>query len=176
MLKIANLKFWILGLGAAALTACGGPEQNVELALNDLEVVLEGPLFEGPNQGQYTVKVDLKELMGDAYQDGMHVHAAKITSASVRANDSLGFAQVTSFGLSFASDAADVAMKEAAFANSIPSGAGEVVLITAPDAELGALVSGGTFYLVLDANLAEDYYDGNRSFLLNVLLNLTVKS
>jgi hypothetical protein len=67
-------------------------------------------------------------------------------------------------------------MQEAAFKNPLPDGAAEVSLDVAPDAELGAIVAEGTLYLVLDADLAEDYYDGNRNFKLNLSLELTVKS
>jgi hypothetical protein len=37
-------------------------------------------------------------------------------------------------------------------------------------------VAEGKLYLVLDADLAEDFYDGNRNFKLNLSLELTVKS
>jgi hypothetical protein len=67
-------------------------------------------------------------------------------------------------------------MQEAAFKNPLPEGATEVALDVAPDAQLGAIVAEGTLYLVLDADLAEDFYDGNRNFKLNLSLELTVKS
>jgi hypothetical protein len=101
---------------------------------------------------------------------------ARLKGATVLAGDSLGFSQVRSFVLSFASDNSEVAMQEAAFKNPLPEGATEVALDVAPDAELGAIVAEGKLYLVLDADLAEDFYDGNRNFKLNLSLELTVKS
>ena len=106
----------------------------------------------------------------------MLISDARLTSATVTPGDSLDFAMVRSLVLSFASDDAEVAMQEVAFKNPLPAESSSVALEVATDAELGSLVSGGTVYLVLDADLAEDFYDGNRSFKINLTLDLTVKS
>ncbi len=163
-------------LPALLIWGCSGSGTVHEYAVNDLNVTLEGPLFEGPNQGQYSLEIDLKSILGDAYEEGMLISDARLTSATVAPGDSLGFAMVRSLVLSFASDDAEVAMQEVAFKNPLPAESASVALDVAPDAELGTLVSGGTVYLVLDADLAEDFYDGNRSFKINLTLDLTVKS
>ncbi|MGA0818388.1 MAG: hypothetical protein ACO3PE_05615 [Schleiferiaceae bacterium] len=166
----------ILSISAFLTWGCSSAGTAHDYTVNDLQFELAGPLFEGPNQGQYVLEIDLATALGDAYEEGMSVSDARLKSATVLAGDSLGFSQVRSFVLSFASDNAEVAMQEAAFKNPLPDGATEVALEVAPDAELGAIVAEGTLYLVLDADLAEDYYDGNRNFKLNLSLELTVKS
>ena len=166
----------ILSISAFMTWGCSSSGTTHDYSVNDLQIELVGPLFEGPNQGQYVLEIDLPTALGDAYEEGMMVSDARLKSASVLAGDSLGFSQVRSFVLSFASDNSEVAMQEAAFKNPLPEGTTEVALDVAPDAQLGAIVAEGTLYLVLDADLAEDFYDGNRNFKLNLSLELTVKS
>jgi len=166
----------ILAVSAFMTCGCSSSGTTHDYSVNDLQFELVGPLFEGPNQGQYLLEIDLSTALGDAYEAGMTVSDAHLKNATVLAGDSLGFSQVRSFVLSFASDNSEVAMQEAAFKNPLPEGATEVALDVAPDAELGAIVAEGKLYLVLDADLTEDFYDGNRNFKLNLSLELTVKS
>jgi hypothetical protein len=89
--------------------------------------------------------------------------------------DSSGFDAVRSFVLSFASDNTDVPMQEAASLNPVPAGTDLVALEVAPEAELGSLVAEGKLYVILDADLAADYLDGDRRFLVNLELSITAK-
>ena len=66
-------------------------------------------------------------------------------------------------------------MQEAEVKNPLEEGAAEAVLDVAPEAELGEIMEDGKVYVVLDADLAEDYWDGNRDFKLNFTLELTIK-
>jgi hypothetical protein len=50
-----------------------------------------------------------------------------------------------------------------------------VALEVAPEAELGSLVAEGKLYVILDADLAADYLDGDRRFLVNLELSITAK-
>ena len=59
--------------------------------------------------------------------------------------------------------------------NPLEEGAAEAILDVAPEAELGEIMEDGKVYVVLDADLAEDYWDGNRDFKLNFTLELTIK-
>jgi dihydroxyacetone kinase DhaKLM complex PTS-EIIA-like component DhaM len=105
----------------------------------------------------------------------MRISDARLTSASVTPNDSLGFANINAFIVSFASDNEDVSMQEAAVKNPLEEGATAASLNVAPDAELGEIMEEGKVYVILDADLAEDYWDGNRDFKLNFTLELTIK-
>ena len=98
----------------------------------------------------------------------MRISDARLTSATVTPNDSLGFANINAFIVSFASDNEDVSMQEAAVKN--PLDEGDIAsLNVAPEAELGEIMEEGKVYVVLDADLAEDYWDGNRD--LNWILS-----
>ena len=65
-------------------------------------------------------------------------------------------------------------MQEAAVRNPLEEGA-SAILDVAPEAELGELMEEGKVYVVLDADLLEDYWDGNRNFKLNYTIDLTIK-
>lgn len=156
-----------------AFWGCAGSGETANVKQSDLAVVLAGPLFEGPNQGQTQFTFSLASALGEAYEPGMKVRDARIQRAEVLPGDSLGFAHVRSFVLSFASDNPDVSMLEAGFKNPLPDGADRVDLDVAPNVELGPHMAAGEVYVVLDADLDEDYWDGDRRFLLNLELNIT---
>jgi hypothetical protein len=158
-------------LPAVLLAACSGQQETVPIELNDLEFTLEGPLFEGPNQGQYVVQVDLPALLG---ADDLEVRSARLSSATVVPNDSLGFANVRSFVLSLASDNPEVGMVEAAFLNPLGDAATQAELSVSKEADATAFFQGSTFYLVLDADFAADF-EGNRSFKANLVFDVVTK-
>lgn len=171
-------RFAVLAMAAASiLVACSGGSGDLHsVQIKDAIVTLEGPLFAGPNQGQYAFKLDLAKELGSAYKEGMTLESGRITAVEVTSADSLGLSAFRSFVVSLASDNADVAMQEVAFKNPLPEGASRVALDVSSEAELGSLLQQGTVYLVLDADLAEDYLEGNRSLTLNLSFDLTIKS
>jgi hypothetical protein len=170
--KITLVALALVGM----LSACSsGAGETHTVELSNAEVVLEGPLFAGPNQGQYAFAVDLARELGDKYQDGMQIKTARLTSAEVVVADSLGVDHLNSLVLSLASDNPEVSMLEVAFKNPLPKESTTIALDLAPEAELDALLREGTVYLVLDADLAEDLLEGSRSFRVNLSFELTTK-
>ena len=94
----------VLAISVLLVTSCSGPGEVHEYSVTDLEFSLEGPLFTGPNSGQTEISIDLADALGDAYVEGMRISDARLKSALVLPNDSLGFAQINAFVVSFASD------------------------------------------------------------------------
>jgi hypothetical protein len=168
----AYLAIVLLSVG---LWSCSGPGEAHTYRAESVEVVLTGPLLEGPNTGQIALEIDLASALGAAYTPDTKVTGAQLLQAEVLAGDSVGFDAVRSLVLSFASDNADVPMQEAAFLNPVPAGSERVALEVAPEAQLGKLVAEGKLYLVLDADFAADYWDGDRRFLVNFELSITAK-
>jgi hypothetical protein len=160
----------VLGLGG-----CSSPGESHSYSVENVEFLLAGPLFEGPNSGQIALEIDLAAAIGDTYSPDTKVTGARLLKAEVVPGDSSGFDAVRSFVLSFASDNTDVPMQEAASLNPVPAGADRVALEVAPEAELGSLVAEGKLYVILDADLAADYLDGDRRFLVNLELSITAK-
>ena len=140
-----------------------------------MEFSLEGPLFAGPNSGQTEISIDLADALGNDYAEGMRIRDARMKSATVLPNDSLDFAQINAFVVSFASDNEDISMQEAAVKNPLEEGAAQVSLDVAPEAELGEIMEEGNVYVILDVDFAEYYWDGDRDFKLNFILELTIK-
>lgn len=164
-----------ISLAAIVWWGCGGPAVEQVVEVEGAEMVLEGPLFEGPNSGQITWSLNLPAVMGDDFNPDLKVVDARLVRAEVRAGDAMGFDQVRSFVLSFASDNEDVAMQEAAFVNPLPPDLNKVALEAAPNAELGPHLAEGQVYVVLDVDLAEDFWEGSRLFLLDFDLSLTLQ-
>ena len=165
----------VLAISALLITSCSGPGEVHEYSVTDLEFSLEGPLFAGPNSGQTEISIDLADALGNDYAEGMRIRDARMKSATVFPNDSLDFAQINAFVVSFASDNEDISMQEAAVKNPLEEGAAQVSLDVAPEAELGEIMEEGNVYVILDVDFAEDYWDGDRDFKLNFILELTIK-
>jgi hypothetical protein len=165
-LKKQNMRTMKIGamlLVTALIAGCSSQEAPVPVVLENLEFQMEGPLFEGPNPSQVLVQLDLPTLLGDKYEEGMTLNDAHLTSVEVTAADSLGLEGVKSFVLSLASDDPKVGMVEAAFLNPLEAGVDPVQLNVSEEAKLGDFFKGTSFYLVLDADLAQDFM-GNRTF------------
>ena len=84
----------ILAVSAFMTWGCSSSGTTHDYSVNDLQFELVGPLFEGPNQGQYALEIDLATALGDAYEEGMAVTDARLKGATVLARDSLGFSHV----------------------------------------------------------------------------------
>lgn len=138
------------------MTACGGGGEKTTYSLHDVTFTLEGPLFEGPNPAQYTVAVNLKDILGAAYKDGVKVTSATLKSAHIHSVDSANFDGVGSFVVSLASDNPELQMKELAFLNPVKSGTTDAVLSVSNEVKAEEYFAEKQFYLVVDASLLKD--------------------
>lgn len=143
------------------ISACGGGGEKTTFKLHDVAFTLGGPLFEGPNQTQYTVAVDLKAILGDRYAEGVKVTGASLKSAHIRAVDSANFDGVGSFVVSLASD--NTNLKILAFLNPVKPGTSDAVLSVSNEVTAEEYFAEKQFYLVVDAGLLKDL-EANMSF------------
>lgn len=158
-------------LGAALLlAACSGPEEVRELRSETMTIVLEAPLFEGPNPGQYEWVFDLAESL--QLEGPREVKRAHLTQAVLTPGDSLGFQQIRSFVLSLASDHPEVSMQEVAFVNPVDASSASISMEVAEAADVAAHLAEGKAYVVLDVDLAEDEWELNRTLSLDLTLEL----
>lgn len=164
-------KLAVLFVPALLLAACSGQDETVPLTFMDVSFALEGPLFEGPNQGQYVVQVDPAALLGSPEAEFASVHLA---SATITPGDSFRFDGVRSFVLSLASDDPEVGMVEAAILNPLGDVTESAELSVSQEADATAFFQGGMFYLVLDADLDADF-DGNRNFKARLVFDAVKK-
>lgn len=178
---------WSAVLPLLFLSACGKGSKSQVVSLNDLEFNFEGPLYEGPNTGQYAWKVNLKELLKDQYSEGMKIKSAKILAAEVNEiecesdteitediEDQIcyGFEQIKSLVLSFASNNKEIPMQEIALLNPIAADKKTQVLNVSGEADLTAFLNESDVYIVLDADITEDI-DDNLELKTNITLELS---
>lgn len=65
----------------ALIVSCGGNLNTIEVETPELDMVAEGPLFEGSNTATATWEFDLSSLLGD---QGNKVSKAKVTAIEIR--------------------------------------------------------------------------------------------
>jgi hypothetical protein len=152
--------------------SCGKGSKTQTVELKGLTFNYEGPLIEGANTGQYSWKIDLKELLGDQYKEGMKIKGATLLKAEISADpceDCVGFDAIKSLVLSFASNNKKVPMQEVAFLNPINSKKEVQHLGISSELDLKKFLNEKEIYLILDADLKQDWDD---DFTLNAHLTL----
>ena len=133
--------------------SCGGGSEAT-CKLNDVEFVLEGPLFEGPNSGNVVIKNDLSACAGvDIKPD--QVRDAKLKSAVIKAAGGTNLGMFSDFKLSLmGSD--DLPMTSIAQKNPIEAASTEANLEISEEAESEAFFKSNEFILLLDAGTKSD--------------------
>jgi hypothetical protein len=121
-----------------------------------------GPLFEGSNPSQQTIKVDLPGLLGKSYQEGKKIVKVNLKSAELSADSLNAMDGINSLVLSIASDDPSLPMKELAVLNPLQAGLSHANLKTSPEAEVTDFFGQKQFYLVIDAGLSADRHEDLR--------------
>jgi hypothetical protein len=149
-----NFAFVVIAL--ALLFSCGGPEHTKTFKLENIEFMYSGPLFEGSNAAQYVAKINLKEILGADYEEGMEIDEAALKKAVVEIIEPEGCTDISSFVMSLASDNPDLAMQELAVVNPIKSYGGKIKLKPSPSADATDYFAEKSVYVVLDASFLKD--------------------
>lgn len=136
--------------------ACGAPENTKSFTLKDIEFKYEGPLFQGSNPAQYIAKIDLKEILGDDYKEGLQVENAVLKNATVACVDPKNFQDINALVFSLASDNPDLAMQELAVINPINAKLKSVKLKPSKEADATDFFAEKQVYVILDASFIKD--------------------
>lgn len=147
----------ILSVMAMAFLACNPETKQANYTLENLSFEFEGPLFEGPNTGQYTLEVQLDKVMEGLASETAKVRHARLNKAVIRPGEGSDFSLINSLVLQLASD--DAEMMEIGVLNPVPEGSNEAELNASTEADVADFFNGKSFILVLDAGLKEDLYD-----------------
>ncbi|MFN5620812.1 MAG: lipoprotein, partial [Flavobacteriales bacterium] len=124
-------KHFLILLIALALASCSEGIKS-KYAIENLELTVEGPLFDGPNTLQATHALDLSRI--DAGMKAEHIESVKLTKASVSTTDSAAFNSVRNFVLQLTS--ADAKMQKAGVLNPVAKNTSTVELAPAAESEL----------------------------------------
>ncbi|RMG59636.1 MAG: hypothetical protein D6722_21930 [Bacteroidetes bacterium] len=136
----------------ALLAACQAPSDQISFSLENQEFVMMGPLFSGANMAQIEVAPEVQSFLETkGYQT---LTGARLTAVSLHIADTLTFDLCEEMSLQAVGDATE--MQQIAVLNPVPQGQTDVSLQPAAEAELLPYFQEGTFFLVLDANLAGD--------------------
>jgi hypothetical protein len=149
-----NIAFALFSL--FLLAACGAADKTKNFKLENIEFEYSGPLFEGSNAAQYVAKINLKEILGADYEDGMEIDEAALKKAFVEIVEPEGCTDISSFVMSLASDNPDLAMQELAVVNPIKSYGGKIKLKPSPSADATDYFAEKSVYVVLDASFLKD--------------------
>jgi hypothetical protein len=136
--------------------ACGAPENTKSFSLKDIEFKYAGPLFQGSNPAQYIAKIDLKEILGDDYKEGLQVENAVLKNATVACVDPKNFQDINALVFSLASDNPDLAMQELAVINPINAKLKSVKLKPSKEADATDFFAEKQVYVILDASFIND--------------------
>jgi len=159
----------LLFLGVAILASCSEGITK-KYTIDNIDVTVEGPLFDGPNTMQATHSIDLNSIM-----DGLkaeQIESVKLTKASVSTNDSVAFNSIRNFVLQFTS--ADAKMQKAGVLNPVPKNTSIVELTPAAEADLTDNFKQKEMIIILDADLEGDR-DDNLTYTGNFEFEITYK-
>lgn len=166
---------WIFGMAVMALWICGcsGPTVTVPYTIETVDMIMEGPLFEGPNSASLTHTPDFSVVSTDSLPvSADRIKGARLVSATLYAADSMTFDDWSSATLQLVSDDAD--MVEMAVVNPVPDGATTLSFNVSEEAEADDFFTAPSFTIVVDGSLKEDWYD-NYYFTATFTFELAVK-
>ena len=160
-------------LALVFLASCDlGPQKTFTIELNDLNFVAEGPFFEGPNTFQAEVNNDFKAIFEAEGVDISKVKEVKLKSADVISNEEENFDLFDNFLVQFYGD--NFPLKKVANISSVEKSKTSLSLSPYSETDIKELFSEKNFFVIIDANLNEEYYD-DLSFKGNIVLEVTAK-
>lgn len=151
-------------MGVLLLASCSSyTEQETDPI--PFEIVFEGPLFEGPNEANAEIRFNASDFGVEKEQ----IKSVRLKNIEVRTDEEDGFSNFESMLFNFYSN--DISMTNVAAISPVPN---ESVIQPNPmkDTEFDNFSKVDLFYLVLDANFTEEYYD---DFIVKGEMVLTLK-
>lgn len=146
----------VIALGSWLMKLLNAPKNTKSFSLNDIEFEYVGPLFQGSNPAQYVAQIDLKDILGDAYKEGVKIKNAVLKNATVQSIDPASFQDINALVFSFASDNPDLSMQELAVINPIKGNLKSVQLKPSKEANVTDYFAEKQIYVILDASFIKD--------------------
>jgi len=144
-------KILLFILTVAILTSCSEGITK-KYVIENIDITVEGPLFDGPNTMQATHGIDLSQIETGLLSE--QIQAVKMTKATITTADSAAFNSVRNFVLQFT--AADAKMQKAGVLNPVPQNSSTVELTPSAEAELLDNFKQQELIIILDADLEGD--------------------
>lgn len=156
-------------LAVLFLTSCKEANKKT-YTITAINLVAEGPLYDGPNTMQATHTVDLSQIESGLLPD--QIQSVKLTKAEVVSTDSIAFNNIRNFVFQVTS--ADAKMQKAGVLNPVPKNTPLVIISPAAEADLKENFMQKELVLILDADLEGDL-DDNLSYTGNFEFEIAYK-
>lgn len=151
------------------LASCSEGTKKI-YTIEGVELVAEGPLFDGPNTLQASHIIDFNKIESGVKAE--QIESVKLVKATVSTTDSAAFNSVRNFVLQFTST--DAKMQKAGVLNPVPKNTSTVELTPAAEAELTDNFKQKEIIIILDADLEGDR-DDNLTYTGNFEFEITYK-
>jgi hypothetical protein len=156
---------FVFVLVSLLITSCGSYTE-VETSSISFELNFEGPLFEGPNET--TVSINFNP--SDYGVEKEKIKSVSVKSIVVSTEEEDGFDNFESMLFNFYSN--EIGMSNVASISPVAKGNSVITPNVSKETEFKQFSNINEFYLVLDANLTEEYYD---DFIIQGEMILTIK-
>ncbi len=165
------IKLFLATLILVVVAGCTGKSTKQELETPELQLLAEGPLYQGANSSKATWEFDLTEILGNADKK---VADAKITSVevSLKGAENLPVLEKMVFEVtSQNTPMTRIGLHEGAIR------AGETFALTIADEQenIASAFADGKMTFVGDFDLLDEEYSGNIEFTLKVKFELGIK-
>ncbi len=157
--------YFLLSISFLILCCSCGEATKKTYRINQIDLTVEGPLFDGPNTLQATHVIDLNAIEPNLKAD--QIEAVKLIKANISTQDSIGFNNIRNFVLQLTSS--DAKMEKVAVLNPVEKNLKEVTLNPSAESELLDNFQQKEIILILDADIEGDSennltYQGNFEF------------
>lgn len=156
MKKLSVLFTAFILLQAMFLVSCSKEtDATVEYAVQDFEIVLEGPLFKGSNEAQVKLPFSPDEVLKLAGYDKKNIKDIKIKDVSLSIQDQDNFNMLESLVIQLVGG--DAPLTSVAVLSPVPQNVKQQSPPITDKASFSGFKDADSFYFVIDANLREDF-------------------
>ncbi|WMJ74134.1 hypothetical protein RCC89_13305 [Cytophagaceae bacterium ABcell3] len=148
----------LLGFIVLALFSCGsGEKQTLEYHLSDISLVLEGPMFPGSNESQAEIVFSPEEVLESAGVSRDNIKNIRVKEVTLRTNNEETFDLFESIVVQMVGGGSS--LTSVAVQSPVPASSASLTPGVSEKAELAKFKSADKVFLVIDANINEDYED-----------------
>ena len=160
-------------LSIIIFAACdSGPKKTFTIELNNINFEAEGPFFEGPNTFQAELGENFSAIFEENGADINDISSVKLKDAAVFSKEGENFDLFENFLLQFFGD--NFPLTKVASLSSVEKNQTSLSLNPSNEADVKSLFKEETIFVIVDANLNDEFYD-DLSFKGKVVLEITAK-
>jgi len=151
-----HLKLTLIITLIFSIVGCGSNDsKEKDLLIENIEIMAEGPLFEGSNTGQALIEAPLTNFLNEYKLTNEQLNSAKVSEIVLSTDDSTNFDLFQSITLQIVSDQTDII--KLGLVNQIEKNSQSLTLKIAKEQEkLIEVLKQDNVYIIADAILNQD--------------------